>query len=154
MPRKQKVSAAAIQRIAKEFKLWRAQKKPGERIPQRLWDAAVQLCKSHGVYSVLRSLKLDYYALKKRLGASTPPVRSEKLKRKKGDSGAPKFVELPLPGGLSFPTNKTTVEKTVAEKTECVLEIENKRGEKLKLELRGAAVDLEQVVRLFWDSKR
>ena len=154
MSRKQKVPAVEIQRAAREFKLWRAQKKPGERIPERLWDAAVQLCKSHGIYPVLCSLGLDYYALKKRLGASTPANSSEKKKRNKGDSGAPKFVELPLPGELSFPANKTTAEKTAAEKTECVLEIENKRGEKLKLELRGAAVDLEQVVRLFWDSKR
>ena len=40
----------------------------GKRLPDSVWQAAVELAREHGVYSVARHLRLDYSGLKKRLG--------------------------------------------------------------------------------------
>jgi hypothetical protein len=40
----------------------------GKRLPDSVWQAAVELAREHGVYSVARHLRLDYAGLKKRLG--------------------------------------------------------------------------------------
>ncbi len=37
-------------------------------MPESLWQAAVELARQHGVYSVAQPLRLDYMGLKKRLG--------------------------------------------------------------------------------------
>ncbi len=51
---------------------WRATKKPRSRIPEALWEMAVKLAAKHGVHRTARTLKLDYYSLKKRtLAAAT-----------------------------------------------------------------------------------
>jgi hypothetical protein len=39
------------------------------KLPESLWEAAVELARQHGVYSVAQPLRLDYMGLKKRLGA-------------------------------------------------------------------------------------
>ena len=38
------------------------------KLPESLWQAAVELARQHGVYSVAHPLRLDYMGLKKRLG--------------------------------------------------------------------------------------
>ena len=38
------------------------------KLPESLWEAAVELARQHGVYSVAQPLRLDYMGLKKRLG--------------------------------------------------------------------------------------
>ena len=140
MPKKREVVPADVGRVAAKFKLWREQKSPGERIPERLWTAAVRLSKAHGVCFVAHSLGLDYYDLKKRVDrrVSSRPPRPDRKRLAKREPGFPKFLELEIS----------------PEKPECVLELENRRGEKLRLELRGAALDLERVARLFWSRGR
>jgi hypothetical protein len=41
------------------------------KLPESLWQAAVELARQHGVYSVAHPLRLDYMGLKKRLGAAS-----------------------------------------------------------------------------------
>jgi hypothetical protein len=44
------------------------------KLPESLWQAAVELARQHGVYPVAHPLRLDYMQLKKRLGG-TPSLR-------------------------------------------------------------------------------
>jgi hypothetical protein len=53
-----------------------------------VWQAAVELARKHGVYSVAHPLRLDYMGLKKRLGG----VSHSRRKARK-----PAFVELIAP---------------------------------------------------------
>jgi hypothetical protein len=41
----------------------------GKKLPDSVWQAAVELAREHGVYSVAHPLRLDYAGLKKRLGS-------------------------------------------------------------------------------------
>jgi hypothetical protein len=75
-------------------------------LPESLWQAAVELARQHGVYSVAHPLRLDYTGLKKRLG-STPPFQRKATK--------PAFVEL------------------VAPHDECVIEFEAPSGNKMRV---------------------
>ena len=38
------------------------------KLPESLWQAAVELAREHGVHSVAHPLRLNYMGLKKRLG--------------------------------------------------------------------------------------
>ena len=73
--------------LAERFKTWRGSRRRGERIPEGLWQAAVELARRHGLSATAAMLKLSYYELKRRLGAgSTSPP---------GGSRASVFVEVP-----------------------------------------------------------
>src|SRR5438045_1688854 len=62
---------------------------PGRtKLPESLWQAAVELARQHGVYPVAHPLRLDYTKLKKRLGGSST------FRRK---ATKPAFVELVAP---------------------------------------------------------
>ena len=69
---------------------WRANKAAAEPIPERLWGAAVQLCRTHGVSRLSRWLRLHHTTLQKRAGKRSAP-RSCRPKLN--------FVECRLPAG-------------------------------------------------------
>jgi len=60
----------------------------GKRLPDSVWQAAVELAREHGVSSVAHHLRLDYAGLKKRVGG----VSHRRRKARK-----PAFVELIAP---------------------------------------------------------
>ena len=55
------------------------------KLPETLWQAAVELARQHGLYSVAHPLRLDYVGLKKRLEGVPGPQKKV---------AAPAFVEL------------------------------------------------------------
>lgn len=80
----------------------------------------------HGLNRTASALRLDYYALKKRIA--------------KPSTASTEFVELPtpwLPGG-----------------SECVIEMEDGQGARLRVQIRGTTgPDLVPLVSLLWDGK-
>jgi hypothetical protein len=105
----------------------------GARIPESLWKLALELAARHGVSRTAIALRVDYYALKKRLDAQTPP-------RRVGSAAALAFVELPPP--------------SLATAGGCVIEFEKASGAKMRIELRGSQVpDLATLGRSFWESR-
>ena len=69
------------------------------KLPESLWQAAVELARQHGIYPVAHPLRLDYMGLKKRLGG-VPIVRRKASK--------PAFVELITP--LATPPEECVIE--------------------------------------------
>jgi hypothetical protein len=68
---------------------WRATRRRGERIPEELWTSASQLARLHGLSATATVLKLNYYALQRRLKGS----RRTRTPR----AASPAFVTLPTP---------------------------------------------------------
>lgn len=121
---------AALARLERRFSSWRATRSVGERIPSSLWRAATKAAAEHGLNRTASVLSLDYYSLKKRVD----DLDSE------SSSDAPMFVEL-SPGSLGV-TN------------ECVIEIENGDGARMRVHLKGEALpDLLPLSRLFLDGE-
>jgi hypothetical protein len=90
---------------------------PGRaKLPESLWQAAVELARQHGVYSVAQPLRLDYMGLKKRLGEPTSHRRK---------APRPAFVELIVPPAAAL--------------EECVIEFESSRGAKMRIQWKASA---------------
>ena len=103
---------AQLQRQLEQFR----SAQPGRaKLPESLWQAAVELARQHGVYPVAHPLRLDYTRLKERLGGS-PTVRRQAAK--------PAFVELVAPSR--------------AQLEECVIEFESSGGSKMRIQLKAA----------------
>ncbi len=62
----------AIENVRQQFQNWRSSRNTREPIPDRLWKAAIELCRVHSVSQVSQCLKLSYTDLKKRLNLPQP----------------------------------------------------------------------------------
>src|ERR1017187_9329315 len=51
---------------------------PRTRLPEPIWEAAVEMAQRHGLHCTTKTLRLDYMRLKKRLPAGTQPPRSDR----------------------------------------------------------------------------
>ena len=121
--------------VRSQFGRWRRSRPRGTRIPAALWQAAVEAAQEHGVSKTAQELSLDYYGLKKRLESAAE--ESSPVER----DGGRGFLEIPMlaasPAG------------------ECVLEIEDGQGARLRVELKGAAAaELEPLARALWSVGR
>jgi hypothetical protein len=103
-------SNKALEQLRKRLDVWRKSSKPRTRIPENLWDAAVRAAAEYGINRTAKTLRLDYYNLKKRLAAS---VKDQ----------SPSFIEL-LPAASSA--------------SEYVMELESRNGTKMRIQVKGA----------------
>ena len=118
---------AEIEEAQLKFKSWRCERKRGQRIPANLWMTAVELAKQHGVWPTARALHLDHNGLKRRVGNGDDGVKS----------GG--FVELIPQGAILYG---------------CMVEMEDARGARMRIELKGAAADVTALSRTFWSERK
>ena len=124
-----------LSQLKRQFDQWRAGRKVGERIPLDLWAGAGAAAVEHGAYSVAAELHLDYAVLKRRAALAGGKAAATEL--------APRFVELFAPAG---PTRQA-----VASQPECVVELDNARGAKMRVELSGNGLcGLSALCSAFW----
>jgi len=116
-----KSRADALRQLKERFATWRAVRKLGMRIPPELWAAAVEMVAVHGACRVAGELNLDYDMLKQRAALAGGKVTTTEL--------APRFVELFAATG-AMPAQS-------ASKPECVVELANARGARMRVELNG-----------------
>jgi len=86
------------------------------KLPEPLWQAAVELARQHGIYPVAHPLRLDYMGLKKRLGG-IPTLRRKETK--------PVFVELAAPDATS--------------PHECAIDFECPSGRRMRIQWKASA---------------
>lgn len=123
-----------LDEVRRDFELWRRSRSFGTRIPEELWQAAAEVGREVGVSKVARELGLDYHKLRHRIEPAPEPLPGKKTPQEG------RFLEIPL-GSPASP--------------ECVLEIEDGQGARLRLELKGATpAHLETVARTFWSLGR
>ena len=136
--RKARDLPARLENLRRRFERWRGTCKAPARIPDSLWAAAVVMADRHGVSRTANVLRVNYYALKKRLGRKTPAAGRREAK------GEAQFVELaPFAPVPSFAPGGCC---------ECLLELEDGGGAKMRVQLRSVAMpDLVAISRSFWD---
>jgi hypothetical protein len=84
----------AIAHLQHQLDQFRSTQPHRTKLPEPLWQAAVELARQHGIYPVAHPLRLDYMGLKRRLsGIPAPRHRASK----------PTFVELTAPPAASLP---------------------------------------------------
>ena len=107
----------ALARGQRTMERWRGRQHRRARIPDELWREAAELAGVHGVHRTAKALRLNYYSLKRRVGAGAGPAES-----------AAQFVEL-LPGGLGAGGRERTIE------------LEDAGGVKMRIRLTGGDLD-------------
>ncbi len=131
-----------LKSLRQRFDRWRRTRKVRSRTPEPLWASAVKLAGRYGIHRTAKALRVDYYALKKRV------ERNDGIAGAQQDSAATasktaseaEFLELPT---AAWPGSG-----------ECTLELEDAIGAKLRVHLKGfAAPDLAALSRSFWQSE-
>lgn len=117
---------AVIEEARLQFENWRRERKRGQRIPKDLWVTAIDLAKRHGVGPTARALKLDHSQLKRRVRNGEEEV------------GRGAFVELIPSGAMLYA---------------CTVEMEDGRGARMRVELKGAVADVTALSRTFWSER-
>jgi len=117
---------AEIEDAQLQFENWRRERQRGQRIPENLWVTAVELAKQHGVWPTARALHLDHSRLKRR------------VRKGEGDENSGAFVELISQGAMVCT---------------CTVEMEDARGARMRIELKGAAADVTALSRTFWSER-
>jgi len=96
----------------------------------------VKLAGRYGIHRTAKALRVDYYALKKRVEGTTAVISS----KAPAATAETKFLELPAAAWSGS--------------GECTLELEDAVGAKLRVHLKGVeAPDLAALSRSFWQSE-
>ena len=134
--RKTRGLPARLEGVRRRFEHWRQTRKIRTRIPESLWDSAVKVAALYGINRTAETLRVDYYSLKERVeeyAAERSNVPSDLPEQ----AGKATFVELPTP--------------VQAGTGECILELEDAGGAKMRVHLKGVeAPDLTALSRSFW----
>jgi hypothetical protein len=121
----------ALEDVERGFRQWREGHKTGTRIPPQLWAAAAELAREHGVSRIAKKLGLDFGSLK---------MRMEGVAGAAGATAEPRFVEV-----FAAPAASAEVMR------ECVIELENEHGAKMRVELNGPGLaGLAHLCSSFW----
>jgi len=129
-----------MQKVYRRLERWRNAHTGRLPIPKRLWAAAVKLAREHGVCPTAKVLRLEYGKLKRLLESASPAAKTQAGGgRRTGSPAPPAFVEL-----MTSPA---------AGQSECLIELEGRRG-KVRIQWKGTtAPDLGGLSRAFWESK-
>jgi len=124
---------AELRAVMESFADWRREKKSGERIPQRLWEAATGLHPRHSIYQIARALRLDFSDVRKRVGGSAQ-------KAEPSAGGTTSFLELPMGvgGGVA----------------DCRMKVSGKGKVRVTIRLRAASGSVVvEVLRQLWSQR-
>ncbi len=103
--------------LAEAFDRWRAERKLGSKIPEKLWDRVCKLEPEYGFGAVAHACRLNYAQFRRRLGLPVPERRARNVARK-GSCSAGTFLEVgslqALSGGeccieVEIPQRKMTI---------------------------------------------
>ncbi|MHB1036435.1 MAG: hypothetical protein ACYC35_04435 [Pirellulales bacterium] len=124
--------SARLEGVRRRFERWRQTRKGHSRIPDALWAAAVRVAATQGISRTAATLRVDYYALKKRVETTAAAASSTPEENR-----VAAFLELAPPASIGF--------------GECTVEWEGAAGAKMRMHWKGfAAPDLATLSRSFW----
>lgn len=126
-------SASALEEVKQQFKIWRKTKTGRERIPASLWQAAAEVFKigDHSLHTISKTLHLNQTALKKYVQQQFPGAIKVKPEE------TPSFITLELDSPPSV--------------SECVIEMEDTTGAKMRMCLRGKTdPNIFEICKSFW----
>ena len=111
-PRSTSPTPEPILQLQRQLEDIRSSRPARTKLPESLWQAAVELARQYGIYPVAHPLRLDYMGFKKRLGERSRPPHHRK-------AAAPAFIEV--------------VAAQPAGQEACLIEFESPRGAKMRI---------------------
>ena len=121
-----------IEQLQRQLDEFRSTQPHRTKLPETLWQAAVELAREHGLHPVAHPLRLDYMGLKKRLEGVPGPQKK---------MAAPAVVEL-------IASHPATI-------SECVIEFESSIGSKMRIQWKGSSTpDWASLLRAWREAER
>jgi hypothetical protein len=121
-----------IAQLQRRFDEFRSSRPHRTKLPETLWQAAVELAREHGLHPVAHPLRLDYMGLKKRLEGVPGPQKKVAV---------PAFVEL--------------IASHPATMSERVVEFESSIGSKMRIQWKGSSTpDWASLLRAWREAER
>ncbi|MFK5954037.1 MAG: hypothetical protein QM498_13325 [Desulfobacterium sp.] len=128
-------STSTLEEVKQQFKIWRKTKTNSkERIPASLWHAAAEVFKTgdHSLHRIAKTLHLNQTSLKQYVQQQFP--RAIKVKP---EEEPPSFIAFELDSPLLV--------------SECVIEMEDTTGAKMRMCLRGNTdPSILEICKSFW----
>jgi len=120
-----------LSQVNEQFKNWRRTRKNPWPIPEKLLKSAVSLTANYTVRQISEELIIDYDDLKQAC------TKTKKVRKK---VPAPTFIELDIEQPAAAP--------------ECIVEMENILGAKMRMHFRGKTdIDLLELAKAFWGKR-
>ena len=124
-----------LERLRQRFDRWRSTHRVRSRLPEPLWRSAVRMAARYGLNRTAKTLRLDYYVLKKHIERDGIAVADLAKKESAG------FVELTSSPFVGV--------------CDCTLDFENAGGAKMRVQFKSSAIpDLAALSWSFWDQQR
>ena len=121
---------ATLTDVQARFTAWRKDRPHKSRIPDELWEAAVQQGKNHSIHKISRVLRLSYNDLKARIEKS---------------NGARDTIK------YTPPLNFIPIDILSTPPAECIVEMEHGNGNKMRMHVKGKPdLDLQAFAESFW----
>jgi len=116
-------AVSTLEEVQQQFQLWRKTKTGRERIPASLWQVAVEVfyIGGHSLHKISKILHLNYTALKQHVEQHLPSLIEVEPDATPEDP--PDFIVFELAPPISV--------------SECVIEMEDSTGAKMRMCLRG-----------------
>lgn len=146
MGRKIEAIPDSIKGLVEQLQQFRSTHAIRTRLPEALWQKAVEAARQHGLYVVARSLGLDYSSLQKRLDSAPLDGRV----RRGGDRAADDRPTSQKHGGVSSLSSPAFVELARcagAGTDEYVIEFESGAGLRMRVRWRGTAPEWSSLLR-------
>ena len=129
---------AGLVSLRERFEQWRRTRKIRSRTPEPLWDSAVKAAGAYGLHRTAKALRVNYYALKKRVEGHVAVGVAAAT-----EDDATTFLEL-----------AATASSITTDSCECTLELENAAGARMRVHLHGVATpDLVALSRSFYQGE-
>jgi hypothetical protein len=94
-----------LQSVCEAFEQWRRTRQKKERIPESLWEAAVDLSASYSAFRIAKTLRLDFKRLKYRIhkhSCRSVPCEFVEVKASPLFTAASCIVEIRSPSGFEL----------------------------------------------------
>ena len=128
-------SPVPLERLRRRFDRWRSTHRVRSRLPEPLWRSAVGMAGRYGLNRTAKTLRLDYYVLKKHI-----------------ERGGATIADLPTKESAAFVELTSSPFVGVCD---CTLDFENAGGARMRVQLKSSAMpDLAALSRSFWDQQR
>jgi hypothetical protein len=143
----QPVVKPTIEEIQEQFILWRRNRRCRGSVPEQLWEAAVSLAGDYSIGHICKVLGLNHRQLKRR-------VQEHNGKEYPEEERTCHFVELAVsnPAADVVSSPGADVMSRPESDTEYMMEMEDQKGGRLKVHLKGegSSVNLVEMAKAFW----
>lgn len=145
-----------LNKALKEYEDWRRNRPNRGVIPDHLWESAVKLCKAYSIHQVVKALRLNYKALKKRVEPDlNQKKQSEKRRRKSKRNSRNQATDVfhPIDRKTSQFIDLTTYRTSPpfhSQSDNIVLEYQKTDGNNLKIHIpQGIELNLREIISAF-----